>query len=334
MPTISNSSTLRQLRLTQAKEAASILYMAGASQVWLFGSLARSGDTDRRTDIDLAVEGLSAGRRHYLMQQLRTLLQCKFDIVGTEDIGPTLRRSLLENRLLLPATFNQRTLEFLHTAQASASFFSKPFNLHQQRIQTVFDVLKASGSNSIIDFGCGAGLLLERLATDSSFTRILGVDSSSEVLAKARNLLDLNIDIIANKNRVCLIHGLATNPDPRFLGYDVAVAVELIEHLDPMRLAAFEKVIFNYVRPKLFVVTTPNVEYNFLLGMGGKKRSRHPDHRFEWTRNQFQKWIIEAAGRAGYICSFEGIGASHPYVGSPTQMAIVSLSRLNRNASK
>ena len=38
--------------------------------------------------------------------------------------------------------------------------------------------------------------------------------------------------------------------------------VEVIEHLDEPRLAAFERVLFEFARPPTVVVTTPNVEYN------------------------------------------------------------------------
>jgi hypothetical protein len=117
------------------------------------------------------------------------------------------------------------------------------------------------------------------------------------------------------------------SPDPRFVGHDAATAVELIEHLDSMRLSAFERVIFFYIRPTLFVVTTPNAEYNVSLGLTDVASRRHPDHRFEWTRDQFRAWISHAADRAGYTCAFRAIGVGRFYTGAPTQMAICTRSR-------
>jgi len=49
--------------------------------------------------------------------------------------------------------------------------------------------------------------------------------------------------------------------DKHFEGYDAATVVEVIEHLDPPRLAAFERVLFESARPKTVVVTTSNTEY-------------------------------------------------------------------------
>jgi hypothetical protein len=70
--------------------------------------------------------------------------------------------------------------------------------------------------------------------------------------------------------------------DRRFQGYDAATVIEVIEHLELNRLAAFEKVLFKFARPKLIIITTPNIEYNVryksLFG-----DLRHQDHRFEST---------------------------------------------------
>ena len=64
------------------------------------------------------------------------------------------------------------------------------------------------------------------------------------------------------KERIRLIHGSLTYRDKRLAGYDAATVVEVIEHQDPPRLAAFERVLFEFARPQTVVVTTPNVEYN------------------------------------------------------------------------
>lgn len=61
-----------------------------------------------------------------------------------------------------------------------------------------------------------------------------------------------------------------------------------IEHLYPDVLDAFPYNIFCYVHPKLVIVTTPNAEFNILFK--DFKKFRHYDHKFEWTREQFQDW--------------------------------------------
>ena len=49
---------------------------------------------------------------------------------------------------------------------------------------------------------------------------------------------------------------------------------------------------------------------------------RHPDHRFEWTRAEFQVWAGERARCHGYEVRFEPIGDADATLGAPTQMAI------------
>jgi hypothetical protein len=96
----------------------------------------------------------------------------------------------------------------------------------------------------------------------------------------------------------------------------------VIEHQDPPRLAAFERVLFECARPATVIVTTPNVEYNGKFETLPAGKMRHKDHRFEWTRNEFQSWAAGIANRYGYCVRFLPVGPEDPTVGSPTQMGI------------
>ena len=48
--------------------------------------------------------------------------------------------------------------------------------------------------------------------------------------------------------------------------------------------------VFGQLSPKVVIVTTPNVEFNVLFP--GLKGFRHYDHKFEWTRAEFQEWLV------------------------------------------
>jgi 3' terminal RNA ribose 2'-O-methyltransferase Hen1 len=122
--------------------------------------------------------------------------------------------------------------------------------------------------------------------------------------------------------RIKLLQGALTYRDARLNGYDAAAIVEVIEHLDESRLAAFSRVVFEFARPATVVVTTPNVEYNIKWESLPAGKMRHKDHRFEWTRAEFQAWANGVAGRFGYRVQFQPIGTNEPEVGSPTQMGI------------
>ena len=98
--------------------------------------------------------------------------------------------------------------------------------------------------------------------------------------------------------------------------------MEVIEHLDPDRLSALEASVFGDAVPRRVLVTTPNAEYNAVWDSLPAGAFRHADHRFEWTRPQFQSWAERVAGQYGYHVTFDGIGDTDPAGrGTPTQLA-------------
>ncbi len=122
--------------------------------------------------------------------------------------------------------------------------------------------------------------------------------------------------------KISVFQGSLTYQDARFKGYDAVTLVEVIEHLDLPRLTTLEKIIFGFVQPSCVIVTTPNIEYNVKFERLTRGKFRHPDHRFEWTRLEFQSWANNLASKYGYNVNFTGIGEADIQVGSPTQMAI------------
>jgi 3' terminal RNA ribose 2'-O-methyltransferase Hen1 len=124
------------------------------------------------------------------------------------------------------------------------------------------------------------------------------------------------------KERLHLLHGSLIYRDQRLAGFDAAAVVEVIEHLDAARLAAFERVLFECAKPKHIVITTPNREYNVKWETLPAGKFRHRDHRFEWTRAEFQEWANRVAARFGYSVRFLSVGPEDSAVGSPTQMGV------------
>lgn len=194
-------------------------------------------------------------------------------------------------------------------------------SLREQRLGTVQSVLKASGARRVLDLGCGAGALLERLMRET-YELVVGVDVSVRALEQAARRLRLEGMHEAERRRIELLHSPLTYRDKRLRGFDAAALVEVIEHLDPPRLAAAERNVFGSARPATVVVTTPNAEYNVRWETLPAGRLRHPDHRFEWTRAQFAEWAGGVAGRYGYAVRYLPVGPEDPEVGPPTQMAV------------
>ncbi len=200
-------------------------------------------------------------------------------------------------------------------------------SLNQQRLGSVLAALKASGARRVLDLGCGEGRLLRLLLDERQFEEIVGVDASWRALQIASERLRLDRMPDAKRRRIKLLHGALTYRDARIAGFDAAALVEVIEHLDPPRLAAFERVVFEFARPTSVVLTTPNIEYNVRFPTLPAGRLRHRDHRFEWTRGEFQEWTAGIAQRFGYRATHLPIGSEDESVGAPTQMAILRRSK-------
>lgn len=127
------------------------------------------------------------------------------------------------------------------------------------------------------------------------------------------------------KERIKLFQGSLTYRDTRFEGYDAACVIEVIEHLDIPRLAAFKRVLFEYARPRTVVLTTPNRDYNVKYDNIFDGGLRHRDHRFEWTRNEFRGWATEVAEKHGYTVQFSEIGDTDAVLGAPTNMGVFTI---------
>jgi len=198
----------------------------------------------------------------------------------------------------------------------------KRINLNEERLMAVTGALKASGARRVLDLGCGEGKLMQCLIREKQFEEIVGMDVSIGALERARERLNMDMLPQKQKERIRIMHGSLMYRDRRLEGYDAAAAVEVIEHLDPPRLMAFERVIFECARPGTVIITTPNYEYNPLIGELTSGGMRHDDHRFEWRRAEFEQWAGAVAGRYGYDVSFQSIGRKDETYGSPTQMAV------------
>ncbi|HEY2147554.1 MAG TPA: 3' terminal RNA ribose 2'-O-methyltransferase Hen1 [Pirellulales bacterium] len=208
------------------------------------------------------------------------------------------------------------------TTEVAEDSLEKPLSLNEQRHGAVLAVLRVSGAKTVLDLGCGEGLLLRALLDERQFERIVGVDVSVRALGRAAQRLEYDRLPPKQRERIQLLHGSLIYRDQRLSGFDAAAVVEVIEHLDPPRLAAFERVLFEFARPKSIVLTTPNREFNVRWQSLPAGQFRHRDHRFEWSRAEFQDWAIRVAERFGYSVRFVPIGIEDPAVGPPTQVGV------------
>jgi len=195
-------------------------------------------------------------------------------------------------------------------------------SLNDLRHHTVLRVLQRCDATTVLDLGCGEGGLLRLLLADQRFEKVVGVDGSMTTLDTARERLNLDRMPDRQRERLSLLQSALTYRDRRLAGFEAAALVEVVEHIDPDRMADFECAVFGHARPATVVLTTPNRDWNATipaLAVGGL---RHHDHRFEWTRAEFAEWTTQVATDFHYGVDLAGIGEPHPELGCPTQMAV------------
>ncbi|CAN6913436.1 unnamed protein product [Brassica oleracea] len=208
------------------------------------------------------------------------------------------------------------------TEKRVESVFFKP-PLWKQRVGYAVKLIKESSASTLVDFGCGSGSLLESLLeVPTSLQTIVGVDISEKALARAAKMVDSKLNKGAcNLKTIRLYDGSILEFDSRLHGIDIATCLEVIEHMEEDEAFQFGKTVLTLFRPKLLIVSTPNYEYNKILhksslyhskdkSMSQRSKFRSHDHKFEWTRAQFNHWASKLAKSHNYSVEFSGVGGS------------------------
>ncbi|NXX39619.1 HENMT methyltransferase, partial [Tricholaema leucomelas] len=184
--------------------------------------------------------------------------------------------------------------------------------LSKQRYQFIKDLVAKYRPKKVADLGCADCKLLWMLKFCSCIEVLVGLDISANTMKEKMHVLSpLPVDYLQPTERsltVTLYHGSVAHKDPCMLGFDLVTCIELIEHLEESELKKFPEVVFGFMAPSIVVISTPNVEFNTLLP--GVTLFRHPDHKFEWDRAQFQSWALETARHYDYSVEFTGVGHS------------------------
>lgn len=219
--------------------------------------------------------------------------------------------------------------------QMEQALFSPP--LSKQRVEFAVRHIKESSAASLVDFGCGSGSLLDSLMSyPTSLEKIVGVDLSQKGLAKAAKLLHSKLNSLSDSKikSAVLYDGNITKFDSQLREFDIATCLEVIEHIEEEEACLFGDVVLSSFAPKILIVSTPNYEYNKILqgcqeddpdekNQAQTCKFRNHDHKFEWTRAQFEQWASELASKHNYSVEFSGVGgAADVEPGFASQIAI------------
>ena len=237
------------------------------------------------------------------------------------------RRALTESALARLAEVDDADAEDFDNAVEGPATLHAPeeaVSLAAMRRGCVLAVIRASGARRVGDLGCGEGVLAAELLAEPGVDQVVAVDVSARALRLAARRLRLDTMPERQRDRIQIFQSALTYRDDRLAGLDAAVLMEVIEHVDPPRLAALGRTVFGQAAPGTVIVTTPNSEYNVRFETLPAGSMRHRDHRFEWTRGEFRAWAQAVAAAFAYTVRYLPVGADDPEVGPPTQLAVFS----------
>ncbi|XP_062189577.1 small RNA 2'-O-methyltransferase [Phragmites australis] len=217
------------------------------------------------------------------------------------------------------------------------ALFSPP--LSKQRVEFAVRHINELHATTLVDFGCGSGSLLDSLLEHSTtLEKIVGVDISRKGLTRAAKSLHQKLSkkslMQTSVPSAVLYDGSITDYDSRLYGVDIGTCLEVIEHMEEDQASLFGNIVLSSFRPTVLIVSTPNYEYNPILQRSamhkedepeentGPCKFRNHDHKFEWTRAQFQCWATELAVKHNYGVEFCGVGGSGEEPGYASQIAV------------
>lgn len=235
------------------------------------------------------------------------------------------------SQLSLDNCFLEYSVKLLHVTEPledriEQALFSPP--LSKQRVEFAVGCINQLHATSLVDFGCGSGSLLDSLLDHSTtLEKVAGVDISRKSLIRAAKILHTKLSASPSRQKnirsAILYDGSITGFDSRLREFDIGTCLEVIEHMEEDQACLFGDVVLSFFCPGVLIVSTPNYEYNPILQkstMPGKEddsedkptssKFRNHDHKFEWTRQQFQCWANNLATRHHYRVEFSGVGGS------------------------
>ncbi|XP_060569939.1 small RNA 2'-O-methyltransferase-like isoform X2 [Ruditapes philippinarum] len=182
--------------------------------------------------------------------------------------------------------------------------------LYIQRYFYVKQELAKYNVKHVVDFGSAECKISRFLVQIPTLEKLDLVDLDEGLLEWNKfSIRPLTCDYLEKRELpldVKVFCGSVTNLDESIIGCDGVSMVELIEHLYPDVLKAAVDMVFGKLRPKVIVITTPNSDYNQLFpNFSGM---RHWDHKFEWSREEFQSWCKDICKNHQYYVEFGGIG--------------------------
>ena len=164
-------------------------------------------------------------------------------------------------------------------------------------LESRLEQLEPEKSVSILEVGCAEFGMHFHFKSLKKVEKVIYVDVDKDLLT--RKLFAINplpYDQLSPRETPLTFEvyaGCVTQADARIKNADpplfAIVGIEILEHLNKDVEEKFVYTIFKKYAPPVVILTTPNGDFNPVLGLE-KGKFRHWDHRFELTREEFRNW--------------------------------------------
>ncbi|WDF55251.1 methyltransferase domain-containing protein [Mucilaginibacter sp. KACC 22063] len=175
--------------------------------------------------------------------------------------------------------------EFLSNLYTLLLSLTGPVDAHQARHEIVLQEIIAKKSRFVLELGCGKGNFITRLNRALPDIQICGIEINLDDFQHATAYFERQI----HSGLISMVNDSICCFEKWPPGVDCITLNEVIEHLTEQELNQTIKHIFNNVKPEVVIITTPNKNYNKYLKLT-EEGFRHPDHRFELSREEFSRF--------------------------------------------
>ena len=193
--------------------------------------------------------------------------------------------------------------------------------LSSQRYREAANHIENLGFPFFIDLGCNdCGFLMYMSKEPKDLEYAIGVDKDPNILKKGNKYFQYAPQIYYKNMRdfkIYLMEDDISNLSESFMMQyrfcPFITMLEIIEHLTPSDVDKAVNCIFGNLLPQYVFLTTPNIEYNDILSVAFNDKNknykfRHPDHKFEFTREEFKSWVQFIGQNFNYDHFIGGIG--------------------------
>lgn len=222
--------------------------------------------------------------------QIEKYIKLSKEWFENNEYSKSIIRTLSKNNKDYESKFIENIIEDEEAQEAlEESLYINHTSLHSIRHNFIGDFFKETELDNItiIDYGCSEGKLSLKIndilkARNKKFT-IYAYDINDRAykrLSKVKNIKFYQMNLLYPNTKIL----------PRKV--DFLLLSEIIEHFDERERKVIYDTIINELNPTYVILTTPNKEYNTVLGMQENEK-REAGHKIEFTPEQYEKEILQ-----------------------------------------